>query len=337
MTSNLSVEERLRSALSDRYRIEREVGSGGMATVYLATDLKHNRKVAVKALRPDLGEALEVQRFLREIDIAARLTHPHILPLHDSGEADGLLYFVMPFVEGESLQARLKREKQLPLDDAIQFAREIADALAYAHQQGVIHRDIKPANILLEAGHAVLADFGIAQAVAEVDDARLTGSGVALGTPAYMSPEQATGQGELDGRSDQYSLACVFYEMLVGQPPFTGPTEESVVRQHLTADPPDVTQLRPSVGPGLPEILRKALEKTPADRFPLVREFGAALRSVTPADITGPVSAPTPARFGSNHRGAGRWGRIHLPGIDERFRIQQAGLDPDHGLSERDR
>jgi serine/threonine-protein kinase len=308
MTSNLSVEERLRSALSRRYRIEREVGSGGMAAVYLATDLKHNRKVAVKALRPDLGEALGVQRFLREVDVAARLTHPHILPLHDSGEADGLLYFVMPFVEGESLQARLRREKQLPLDDAIQFAREIADALAYAHQQGVIHRDIKPANILLEAGHAVLADFGIAQAVAEVDDARLTGSGVTLGTPAYMSPEQASGQGELDGRSDQYSLACVLYEMLVGQPPFTGPTEESVVRQHLTADPPDVTQLRPSVGPGLPEILRKALEKTPADRFPLVREFGAALRSVIPADITGPVSTPAPgAAERKNRRHAARW------------------------------
>jgi serine/threonine-protein kinase len=199
--------------------------------VYLAEDVKHHRKVAVKVLRPELAAAVGAERFLREIEIAAALHHPHILALYDSGEADGFLYFVMPHVEGESLRARLNREKQLPLDDALAIAREVADALRYAHNRGVIHRDVKPENIMLESHHALVADFGIARAVSAAGGDRLTETGMAVGTPQYMSPEQGAGEAELDGRSDLYSLGCVLYEMLAGQPPFTGPTAESVVPQ----------------------------------------------------------------------------------------------------------
>ena len=238
---------RLTAALADRYRIERELGQGGMATVYLAEDLKHHRQVALKVLRPELASALGPERFLREIETTANLRHPHILPLYDSGQADGFLFYVMPFVEGDTLQDRLNREKQLPLDDALRIAREVADALHYAHGRGVLHRDIKPANILLEAGHAVVADFGIARAIDVAGGDRLTETGVALGTPLYMSPEQAAGEKTLDSRSDQYALGCVLYEMLAGQPPFTGPTAQSVTHQHLAADPPQVRQLRPTV------------------------------------------------------------------------------------------
>ena len=224
--------EQLRIALDDRYAIERELGRGGMAAVYLAEDLKHHRKVAVKVLRSDLGIALGAERFLREIEIAATLNHPHILAVHDSGEAAGILYYVMPYVEGKSLRDRLRRDMRLPLEEALQIAREVADALGYAHHRGVIHRDIKPENILLQAGHAVVADFGIARAIttaAGTRGAALTQPGVAIGTPDYMSPEQAAGERELDGRCDQYALACVLYEMLAGQPPFTGPTVEIVL------------------------------------------------------------------------------------------------------------
>ncbi len=199
--------------------------------MYLAEDVKHHRKVAVKVLRPELAAAVGAERFLREIEIAAALHHPHILALYDSGEADGFLYFVMPHVEGESLRARLNREKQLPLDDALAIAREVADALRYAHNRGVIHRDVKPENIMLESHHALVADFGIARAVSAAGGDRLTETGMAVGTPQYMSPEQGAGEAELDGRSDLYSLGCVLYEMLAGQPPFTGPTAESVVPQ----------------------------------------------------------------------------------------------------------
>ncbi len=208
-----------------------------MAVVYLAEDLKHRRQVALKILRPELAAALGPERFLREIEIAAGLHHPHILPLYDSGDADGTLYYVMPFVDGESLRARLEREKQLPIADALRVAREVADALSYAHSRGVVHRDIKPENILLQAGHAVVADFGIARAVSAAGEERLTGTGMSLGTPAYMSPEQAAGEREIDGRSDLYCLGCVLYEMLAGQPPFTGPTVESVIHQHLVVEP----------------------------------------------------------------------------------------------------
>jgi tetratricopeptide (TPR) repeat protein len=273
--------ERLKAALADRYAIEREIGSGGMATVYPAQDLKHDRTVAIKVLDPDLAESLGAERFLREIKTAANLTHPHILPLHDSGEADGFLFYVMPYVEGESLRSRLTKEKQLPVEDAVQITREIADALAYAHEKGVIHRDVKPANILLEAGHAVLADFGVAHAVAEAKDDRLTRTGTSLGTPEYMSPEQGTGERDLDGRTDQYALGCVLYEMLTGYPPFTGAQVEAVVRQHLTAEPPSVTEVRPSVPVEVEKVISRALAKSPADRFKTTREMAAALALTT--------------------------------------------------------
>jgi serine/threonine-protein kinase len=280
----------LQAALADRYRIERVLGAGGMATVYLAEDLKHQRKVAVKVLRPELAHALGPERFLREIATTANLHHPHILPLYDSGEARDpgdpmgrpYLYYVMPLVEGESLRQRLTREKQLPLDDALRIAREVADALSYAHGHGVIHRDIKPENILLESGHALVADFGVARAVSSAGADRLTETGLAVGTPAYMSPEQAAGQRDLDGRSDLYALGCVLYEMLAGQPPFTGPTVASIVHQHLTATPPPITQVRPAVPGIVAAALTRALAKNPADRFNPVGQFAEALSTSQP-------------------------------------------------------
>ena len=282
---------RIQGALADRYRLDRELGAGGMATVYLAHDLKHGRQVAVKVLRPELAYTLGPERFLREIATTANLHHPHILPLYDSGrtgEASGdFLYYVMPLVEGESLRDRLKREKQLPVDEALRIAREVADALSYAHARGVIHRDIKPENILLESGHALVADFGIARAVSGAGTDRLTDAGLALGTPTYMSPEQAAGDLEVDGRSDLYALGCVLYEMLAGQPPFTGPTMQSIAHQHLTATPPPITQLRPAVPGVVVAALERALSKNPADRFNPVGQFAEALsssRPLAPAD-----------------------------------------------------
>ena len=269
--------DRLNAALAGRYAIARELGAGGMATVYLAEDLRHHRRVAIKVLRPELAAAIGPERFVREIETTANLRHPHILPLYDSGEAGGFLFYVMPYVEGESLRDRLDREKQLPLDDALLVAREVADALSYAHSRGVVHRDIKPENILLESGHAVVADFGIARAVDAAGGDRLTQTGIAVGTPAYMSPEQGAGSRELDGRSDLYALGCVLYEMLAGQPPFTGPTIESVVHQHLTAEPRAITQIRPAVPAEIAGVLQRALAKNPADRFNPVAQFSDAL------------------------------------------------------------
>ena len=289
--------DRLKTALADRYRVERELGSGGMATVYLAEDLKHHRPVALKVLKPELAAVLGPERFLREIELAARLTHPHILPLHDSGNADGFLYYTMPYVEGESLRDRLTREKQLAVDEALQISREVADALSYAHSHGVIHRDIKPENILLESGHAVVADFGIARAIDQAGGEQLTATGLALGTPAYMSPEQAAGSKDLDGRSDLYSLGCVLYEMLGGQPPFTGPTLDNVVHQHLAVEPPAITNLRPAVPGWVAAALTRSLAKTPADRFNPVAQFAEALRAGGPGDRgTGGRSLARPVR-----------------------------------------
>ena len=292
------VTDQLNAALASCYALGRELGRGGMATVYLAKDLKHHRSVAIKVLAPELAAAIGAERFLREIEVAAGLNHPHILPLHDSGAAGDLLYYVMPYVEGESLRERLEREKQLPLDDALQIAREVADALSYAHSHGVVHRDIKPENILLQSGHAVVADFGIARAITAAGGGTLTGTGVALGTPAYMSPEQAVGSRDLDGRSDLYSLGCVLYEMLAGQPPFTGPTGESLVHQHLTAEAPSVTIMRPAVPGWVAAAVQRALAKTPADRFSPVALFAEALahrESAAMAAATTVAMAP-PAR-----------------------------------------
>src|SRR6266513_2748956 len=273
---------RLQAALADRYTIERELGRGGMATVYLAQDRKHHRQVAIKVLKPELAAVLGPERFLREIDTAARLNHPHILPLHDSGEAEELLFYVMPYVEGESLRDRLSREKQLPLGDALQIAREVADALSYAHSHDVVHRDIKPENILFEAGHAVVTDFGIARAITAAGGEKLTGTGIAVGTPAYMSPEQAAASARVDERSDIYSLGCVLYEMLAGEPPFTGPSAESIVRQHLAAAPPQVSAMREAVPPAIEQAIERALVKTPADRFATAAELVEGLAAPAP-------------------------------------------------------
>jgi Tol biopolymer transport system component len=269
--------ERLSAALAGRYAIERELGRGGMAVVYLAEDLRHHRRVAVKVLLPDLAATLGGERFLREIETTAQLTHPHILPLLDSGEANGALYYVMPFVEGESLRDRLEREKRLPVNDAVQIAREAADALSYAHSHGVIHRDIKPENILLESGHAVVADFGIARAVSAAGGTRLTETGISVGTPAYMSPEQAAGGQELDGRSDVYSLGCVLYEMLSGETPYTGPTPLAILAKKLSEPLPRVSLAQQNVAASLEAVLTKVLASTPDDRFATAGEFAAAL------------------------------------------------------------
>jgi serine/threonine-protein kinase len=269
--------EELNAVLTDRYAIERELGRGGMAFVFLAQDLKHRRPVAIKVLRPDLAAALGAERFLREIEIAARLTHPHILPLHDSGAAGGFLYYVMPYLEGESLRDRLNRETPLPLDDALRITREIADALSYAHRHGVVHRDIKPENILFEAGHAVVSDFGIARAVSAAGGDKLTETGIAVGTPAYMSPEQAAGTAPLDGRSDLYSLACVAYEMLAGQPPFTGPSARVILARHVLDPVPPLRTARSTVSGAIEQAITRALGKLPQDRFVTAAQFAEAL------------------------------------------------------------
>src|SRR6266705_2407715 len=274
--------ESLRAALAERYALERELGRGGMATVYLAQDLKHHRKVAIKVLKPELAAALGPERFLQEIEIAASLTHPHILPLYDSGEATGLLYYVMPYVEGETLRNRLDRAGQLPVAEAVQITREVADALSHAHRHDVVHRDIKPENILLEAGHAVVSDFGIARAITAAAGGSLTETGIALGTPGYMSPEQGAARARVDQRSDIYSLGCVLYEMLAGEPPFTGPSAESIVRQHLAAAPPRVSAMRAAVPPAIEKAIVRALAKTPADRFATTAEFLEALTTPAP-------------------------------------------------------
>jgi tetratricopeptide (TPR) repeat protein len=283
--------ERLQATLADRYAIERELGRGGMAIVYLAEDRKHRRQVAIKVLKPALTASLGPDRFLREIEVTARLNHPHILPLLDSGEVDGLLFYVMPYVEGESLRQRLVQEKQLPLEEALRIAAEVADALAFAHAHDVLHRDIKPENVLLEGGHAVLADFGLARAIRVASGRRLTETGLAVGTPEYMSPEQAAGEEDLTARSDVYSLGCVLYEMLAGQPPFTGPTIESVTRQHLAAEPPRVTLLRTAVPEHVTRSIVRAMAKVPADRFESAVQFGEAIAPSRVTAASGMVTA----------------------------------------------
>ncbi len=277
--------EQLRAALGDRYEVERLVGEGGMATVYLATDLRHGRKVAIKTLRAELAASIGADRFLREIRVAANLQHPNVLGLYDSGEADGILYYVMPFVEGESLRNRLNREQQLPLYDAVRIAREAAEALAYAHEHGVVHRDIKPENILLQNGHALVADFGIARAVDAAGE-KLTQTGMAVGTPHYMSPEQALGADHADGRSDVYSLGCVLYELLAGQPPFTGPNAMAIMARHSMEVVPSLQVVRQSIPDEVEDVVMQALEKTPADRFQKMSELAELLADLEPTVAT---------------------------------------------------
>jgi len=273
--------ERVATALQDRYAVRRELGRGGTATVYLADDLKLGRQVALKVFRPELAAAIGSARFLQEIAVTAKLNHPHILPLLDSGEGDGLLYYSMPFVAGESLRSRMSRERLLPVDEAVRIAMELSDALGFAHAHGVIHRDIKPENVLLADGHAVVADFGIAKAITSAGVEPLTETGIAIGTPAYMSPEQSSASTELDGRSDLYSLGCVLYEMLAGEQVFAGATPQTVMARHQKERIPDIRITRPQVGDALAGVLAKTLAKVPADRFASAEEFRTALAGAT--------------------------------------------------------
>ncbi|HKE92006.1 MAG TPA: protein kinase [Gemmatimonadales bacterium] len=283
---------RLAVALDGRYTIERELGAGGMATVYLARDLKHNRHVALKLLHADLAQTVGAERFLREIQLAAKLSHPHILPLFDSGDAKGLLYYVMPNVDGQSLRDRLSRERQLAVDEAVRIAGEVAGALDYAHRHGVVHRDIKPENIMLQDGHALVADFGIGKALSDVEGQAFTQTGVSVGTPAYMSPEQAAGE-SVDGRSDLYSLGCVLYEMLVGEQPFTGPTVQAVIAKRFVQTPADVSALREGVPRPLARAIQQVLARTPIDRYHTGADLAAAMRAPdTPVAAASRPAAP---------------------------------------------
>src|SRR5512146_1275234 len=267
----------LSAALADRYAIERLIGEGGMAKVYLARDLRHHRRVALKVLRPDLGAAVGIDRFQAEIQVTANLQHPNLLPLFDSGVAGELLFYVMPYVEGESLRARIDREKQLPVDEAIRIAAAIAGALDYAHRQGVVHRDLKPENILIQEGQPLVADFGIALALSKAGGARITQTGLSLGTPQYMSPEQATGDRQIDGRTDIYSLGALMYEMLTGEPPHVGSTSQAIIARVLTERPRSIRATRPSVPEHVEAAVSLALEKLPADRWGTARDFAEAL------------------------------------------------------------
>lgn len=306
----MTVPETLRSALAAHYRIERELGAGGMATVYLANDLKHDRRVALKVLRPELAAVIGAERFLTEIKVTANLQHPHILPLHDSGEAGRFLFYVMPYIEGESLRDRLTREQQLSVADAVRITGEIASALDYAHRHGVVHRDIKPENILLHDGRALVADFGIALAASRTAGARMTETGMSLGTPTYMSPEQAMGEREITARSDVYALGCVAYEMLAGEPPFTGPTAQAIVARVMTERPRTLRAQRATVPAHVEAAIQMALEKLPADRFPTVAAFAAALAdpSFTTAASTTLMPATGAGPAGPGGAMAGRRG-----------------------------
>ena len=291
--------DRLATALAERYRIERELGRGGMATVYLAEDVRHRRRVALKVLHPELSAVLGPERFLKEIELTANLQHPHVLPLFDSGDANGHLYYVMPLVDGETLRTRLDRERQLPIAEAVRLATEVADALSYAHGRGVIHRDIKPENVLLQGGHALVVDFGIALAVQQAGGQRMTQTGLSLGTPQYMSPEQAMGEKAIDARTDIYALGVVTYEMLTGEPPFSGPTVQSILAKVLTERPMSLTAVRDTIPPGVESAVLSALAKLPADRFASAAEFAAALKADAPVAPSRGASLTRSAQAGS--------------------------------------
>jgi serine/threonine-protein kinase len=300
--------DRLKDALADRYAIEREIGAGGMATVYLARDLKHDRQVAVKVLRPDLAAVMGADRFLREIKIAAQLHHPHILPLYDSGEADDFLYYVMPYIEGQSLREKLAREGELPIAEAVKILREVVDALASAHKHGVVHRDIKPDNVMLSENHALVTDFGVAKAVSEATGRQaLTTVGVAIGTPAYMAPEQAAAEPHIDHRADIYSLGALAYELLTGRPPFTGATQQMVLAAHVTQVPEPVTNHRPAVPPELAQVVMRCLEKKPADRWQSAAELLPHFETLpTPSGGVEPTAA-VPAASSSQKKSSTPW------------------------------
>ena len=286
MSQGTSIDQ-VRSALAQTYTIDRELGRGGMATVFLAQDMKHDRIVALKVLHPDLAASMGAERFLREIKLAARLNHPHILPLFDSGAANEFLYYVMPYVEGESLRERLERQSQLPVEEALHIARSMASGLDYAHRQGVVHRDVKPENVMLHEGEAMIMDFGIAKAVSVVGHETLTQTGMMVGTPAYVSPEQASGEAVIDGRSDQYSLACVLYEMLAGERPFTGPTAQAVLARRFTGSVRSITEIRPNVPPAVEKAIARAMTTETSGRYSTVAMFAQALASsalTTPTD-----------------------------------------------------
>ncbi|MFN2315662.1 MAG: protein kinase [Gemmatimonadales bacterium] len=307
MTDQIS---RLREAFAGRYDIERELGAGGMATVYLAKDPKHDRQVAIKVLRPELAAALGPDRFPREIRIVAQLQHPHVLPLYDSGELQGFLYYVMPFVSGESLRTRLDREGPLPIQDAVRILREVADALSYAHGHGILHRDIKPDNVMLSGRHAMVMDFGVAKAVSDAGGQTLTTVGVAVGTPQYMSPEQATGQSNLDQRSDIYAMGILGFELLTGRAPFTGQTAQAILSAQVLETPPAITSLRASVPPALADLLARCLAKNPADRWQTAEELVHLLEGiVTPSGgITPTTTRPLkPVEAPASVGGTRKW------------------------------
>src|SRR5688500_8899860 len=303
----------LNPALEGRYRIERELGAGGMATVWLAHDVRHDRRVALKVLRPELGAVLGVERFLAEIKVTANLQHPNLLPLFDSGAADGQLFYVMPYVEGESLRARLDRERQLPVEEVLRIGSAVASALDYAHRRGVIHRDLKPENILLHDGQPLLADFGIALAVSNAGGSRVTQTGLSLGTPQYMSPEQATGDRAIDGRTDIYSLGAITYEMLTGDAPHTGSTSQAIIARLLTERPRSIRTARSAVPEYVEAAVERALEKLPADRWATAKEFAEALtgaRAISrTTSATSPATAPSvSSRSKPNARELVAWG-----------------------------
>ena len=325
--------DQLNAALAGRYVIDRELGHGGMATVYLARDLKHERFVALKTLRPEIAAALGSERFLREIKLAARLQHPNILAVYDSGDAAGTLYYVMPYVEGESLRDRLGREIQLPLEDALRIATEVADALGYAHEHDVVHRDIKPENIMLSGGHAIVADFGIARAISAAGGDKLTETGIAIGTPTYMSPEQSAGTGQVDRRSDIYSLGCVLYETLAGQPPFTGPTAQAIIARHSLDSVPRLRVVREAIPDALEAVIKRALAKVPADRYQTAAQLVEALQTASTGRVSR-VSGPSRARRWTRVAAIGGVAAFALviwavfQGIGRPGAVAAAGLDP---------